>query len=81
VSATHSNIRSSRDRRAATSTSEERSMTASLVYTADELARMLGIDRKTVYDFASRGVLPCRRLGRRILFPRSAIERWLAETK
>lgn len=56
-------------------------MTGALVYTADELAAMLGVDRKTVYEFATRGTIPCRRLGRRILFPRVAIERWLAEAK
>jgi excisionase family DNA binding protein len=52
-----------------------------LVFTADELAAKLGVDRKTVYDGASRGVIPCRRLGRRVLFPRAAIERWLEESK
>ena len=56
-------------------------MIGSLVYTADELAVMLGLDRKTIYEFATRGDIPCRRLGRRVLFPRSAIERWLAEVK
>jgi excisionase family DNA binding protein len=56
-------------------------MTGTLVYTANELAELLGIDRKTVYEFATRGDIPCRRLGRRILFPRVAIERWLAEAK
>lgn len=52
-------------------------MSNSLVYTADELAELLGIDRKTVYDFATRGEIPCKRLGRRILFSRSAIAEWL----
>jgi excisionase family DNA binding protein len=56
-------------------------MSEPLVFTADELAALLGVDRKTVYDGASRGVIPCRRLGRRVLFPRVAIERWLEETK
>lgn len=56
-------------------------MIGPLVYTADELAVMLGLDRKTIYEFATRGDIPCRRLGRRVLFPRSAIERWLAEVK
>lgn len=56
-------------------------VTGALVFTADELAGLLGVDRKTVYEFATRGEIPCRRLGRRILFPRAAIERWLAEAK
>jgi excisionase family DNA binding protein len=50
---------------------------APLVYTADELAELLGVDRKTIYDFATRGEIPCKRLGRRILFPRAAIAAWL----
>jgi excisionase family DNA binding protein len=52
-------------------------MTEPLVFTADELAELLGVDRKTVYEFATRGEIPCRRLGRRVLFPRAAILRWL----
>jgi excisionase family DNA binding protein len=49
-------------------------------YTADEVAAMLGCDPKSVYAAASRGELPCRRLGRRVIFPRVAIESWLADT-
>lgn len=56
-------------------------MTGALVYTADELAELLGVDRKTVYEFATRGKIPCRRLGRRILFPRAAIALWLESTR
>jgi excisionase family DNA binding protein len=56
-------------------------MSESLVFTADELAGLLGVDRKTVYDGASRGDIPCKRVGRRVLFPRVAIERWLEGAK
>lgn len=52
-----------------------------LVFTASELAEMLGVDKKTVYDGASRGEIPCKRLGRRVLFPRAAITRWLEGAK
>lgn len=52
-----------------------------MVFTADELAKMLGVDRKTVYDGASRGEIPCKRIGRRVLFPRVAIARWLEGAK
>jgi len=44
---------------------------------ADEVAELLGVDRKTVYDAAGRGELPCRRLGRRLIFGRDAIMAWL----
>ena len=47
------------------------------VLQADEAAQLLGIDRKTVYEYANRGEIPHRRLGRRLLFSRSAILAWL----
>lgn len=47
------------------------------VLTADEVAVLLKVSRKLVYDSAGRGELPCRRLGRRFLFSRTAIMRWL----
>lgn len=46
--------------------------------TANELAAMLGVDRKTVYDGARRGEIPSVRVGRRFLFPREAIDAWLS---
>ncbi|MGH9889433.1 MAG: helix-turn-helix domain-containing protein [bacterium] len=45
---------------------------------ASELARYLRVNRKTVYEYAGSGVIPCRRLGRRLLFSRAAIAAWLA---
>lgn len=42
-----------------------------------ECAAFLGVERKTVYDYAARGVLPCARLGKRILFSRQALVLWL----
>jgi excisionase family DNA binding protein len=49
------------------------------ILTADEIARMLRVDRKTVYEAAQRGELPHRRLGRRLLFERGAVLRWLRQ--
>ena len=46
--------------------------------TARELAGLLGVDRKTVYEGAARGQIPSLRIGRRVLFPRAAIEGWLS---
>jgi hypothetical protein len=46
------------------------------VLTADEVD-FLRLDRKTVYDYAGRGVIPCQRIGKRLLFSRAAIELWL----
>ena len=50
------------------------------VMEADEVATFLGLDRKTVYDYAARGAIPCRRLGKRLLFSRRALVVWLAGT-
>lgn len=50
---------------------------AAEVMSVDEVAEMLGVDKKTVYDKANRGQIPCRRLGRRMLFGRRAILDWL----
>jgi excisionase family DNA binding protein len=47
------------------------------VLTADEVAALLRVDRKTVYDASGRGDIPCRRIGKRILFSREAIMLWL----
>jgi len=44
---------------------------------ADELAVFLSVNRKTVYEYAARGVIPHARLGRRIIFSRAQVEMWL----
>jgi excisionase family DNA binding protein len=44
-----------------------------------EVARLLGLNRKTVYAYAARGDIPCRRVGRRFLFLESALKEWLSE--
>lgn len=51
------------------------------VMDADEVAAFLGIDRNTVYDYAGRGEIPHRRLGKRLLFSRSALVSWLGSCK
>lgn len=47
------------------------------VMTADEVAELLRVNRKTVFEYATRGTLPCQRLGRRVIFSRAAIMSWL----
>lgn len=47
------------------------------VLSAEEVAVLLGVNRKTIYEYAGRGTIPCRRLGTRLLFGRAAIMRWL----
>jgi len=48
------------------------------VLNADEVARLLRVDRKTVYDAAGRGHMPHRRIGKRLVFSRAALLDWLA---
>jgi excisionase family DNA binding protein len=48
-------------------------------YTADELAELLGVNRKTIYEAATRGEIPHRRLGRRLIFERGAVLLWLRQ--
>jgi excisionase family DNA binding protein len=45
-----------------------------LVLTVEEVATLLGVSRWLVQQAARTGELPCIRLGRRILFPRTRIE-------
>ena len=42
-------------------------------------ARMLGVSRNSAYSAVQRGEIPNIRIGKRILIPRIAIERMLAE--
>lgn len=44
---------------------------------ADEVAAWFGVDRKTVYNAVARGDVPHQRLGKRVLFHRSALVAWL----
>jgi excisionase family DNA binding protein len=51
----------------------------SLVLTVDEAAQILRVSRAFAYELLNRGELPCLRLGRRILVPRRALERFIEE--
>ena len=49
--------------------------------TANQVARLLGIPRSSVYEYARRShdPLPAVRVGRHVRFHRSMLERWLAD--
>ncbi len=49
------------------------------VLTADEVAALLRVNRKTIYEAAQRGDIPHRRLGRRLVFERGAVLAWLRQ--
>ena len=44
-----------------------------------EAGQILGIGRSTAYELARQGKLPVLRLGRKLLVPRVALKRMLAE--
>lgn len=48
------------------------------VPTAAEVASYMRVDVKTVYAYARRGKLPCKRLGTRVIFHGPTLLKWLA---
>jgi excisionase family DNA binding protein len=50
-----------------------------LTVTVPEAAKLLGISRMSAYTAVREGVIPSLRIGRRILIPRLALERLLAQ--
>ncbi|MBC7341178.1 MAG: helix-turn-helix domain-containing protein [Clostridia bacterium] len=48
-----------------------------LTYTVPEVARLLGINTITAYYLARREDFPAVRIGKRIIIPKVALERWL----
>ncbi len=53
---------------------------ALIVITVPEAARVLNIGRNSAYAAVRRGDLPVIRIGRRLLVPKAALERLVAET-
>lgn len=48
-----------------------------VVYSVDEAAEQLGINRKSVYDAIKRNEFPHVRVGNRLLVPKAQLERFL----
>lgn len=57
----------------------EASIDKRLCVTVPEAAAMLGVSRNFGYELVKQGQLPAIRLGKRILIPRIALEKRLAE--
>jgi putative molybdopterin biosynthesis protein len=53
-------------------------MTVSEYLTTRELAAMLRVKERKVYELAAEGALPVRRVTGKLLFPRDEIEEWIA---
>jgi excisionase family DNA binding protein len=56
-----------------------RPLTAADVMTAAEVADLLRVPKSTVEDWARRGVIPSRKIGRRRIYVRSRIEAFLLD--
>lgn len=52
---------------------------APLTYTVPELARVLGIATVKAYDLVHVKGFPSLRIGKKILVPRAALEKWLED--
>ena len=52
-----------------------------LTLSIGEAAKLLGIGRNLCYDRVKTGEIPVIRIGRRLLVPRSALEKLLANPK
>jgi excisionase family DNA binding protein len=50
-----------------------------LTVTVPEAAQLLGVSRMTAYAAVREGSIPSLRIGRRVLVPRVALERLLAQ--
>ena len=46
--------------------------------TTQQLAELLHIKERKVYDLAAAGEVPCSRVTGKLLFPRRQIEEWMA---
>lgn len=52
---------------------------ATLCYKVEDLCGLLGVSRPVAYSLANRADFPAVRIGRRILIPRSGLEKWLEQ--
>lgn len=49
--------------------------------TAEEVATLLSVSRKSVYKWTEVGLLPCIRLGRAVRFDQADVEAFLQQAK
>ncbi len=51
------------------------------ILTIDEVAALLRLNRKTVYELARNGEIPVRRVGRSLRAHRDTVLKWLSESQ
>lgn len=49
------------------------------VYQVPEAADMLGVSKDLIYKMVREKTIPCKRLGRRVVFPRDRFDKWMNE--
>lgn len=54
-----------------------RKVKESPIMRANEVCRLLKIGRNTLYEWCRLGIIPCKRVGRILLFSRKQIYDWL----
>jgi excisionase family DNA binding protein len=54
-------------------------MEQTLLLSVRDAARLLGMGRDATYGLIREGRLPAVHIGRRVLVPRAALERWVLE--
>ncbi len=47
----------------------------------DELSDLLGISRRTLYDWTHTGFIPCYKFPKGVRFKASTVEKWLTKRK
>lgn len=52
-----------------------------VVYTVEEVRKVLRLSRNAVYEAIARGKIPHIRIGRKILIPAAALDRMLADVQ
>jgi len=57
---------------------EKQETTAKVVFTVEEVAKILRIGRSHAYRSIAHGDIPVIRIGKRILIPKVALDKWLA---
>ena len=75
VALENENVKHQRRRRSEVMDGERQTLTI------EEAAKLLGIGRQLAYDRAKTGEIPVIKIGRRLLVPRAALERLLANPK
>ena len=57
---------------------EKQETTAKVVFTVEEVAKILRIGRSHAYQSIARGDIPVIRIGKRILISKVVLDKWLA---